>query len=250
MLIIKAGGSAITDKSQPYTIRLEVIQNLAEQLREINEPIILAHGVGSYGHPPAKKYRIGHGFAGTAESRLGFLLTHYWVDELSQRFTKIMLDASVPVGRLRPTELFVTENRRIATFFAEPLERYLEMGIIPVLHGDGPTDRKQGFCILSSDQIAVYLARYFQARAVIFGMDVDGVLENGETVPFIAYRDLPEWQEKILKSTDASGGLPKKLGEIEALKDLNMPVKIINLLKPGTLLQAVKGEATGTHISN
>lgn len=250
MLIIKAGGSAITDKSQPYTIRLNVIQQLAEQLREINEPIILTHGVGSYGHPPAKQFRIGYGFDGTSERRQGFLLTHYWVDELSQRFTKIMLDASVPAGRLRPTELFVTENRRIATFFAEPLERYLEMGIIPVLHGDGPTDRKQGFCVLSSDQTAIYLARYFHARTVIFGMDVDGVLENGKTVPFIAYQDLPVWQEKIMKGTDASGGLPKKLGEIETLKDLNIPVKIINMLKPGTLLQAVRGEATGTYISN
>ncbi len=250
MLIIKAGGSAITDKSTPYTIRLEVIQHLAEQLREIQEPIILTHGVGSYGHPPAKKYQIGYGFDGTSERRKGFLLTHYWVDELSQRFTKVMMDANVPAGRLRPTELFVTENRRIATFFAEPLERYLQMGIIPVLHGDGPTDRKQGFCVLSSDQIAVYLARYFQARMIIFGMDVDGVLENGKTVSAIAYKDLPEWQQKIMKSTDASGGLPKKLGEIETLKDLNIPVKIINLLKPGTLLQAVKGEAIGTHISN
>lgn len=250
MIIFKAGGSAITDKSKPYTMRIEIMQLIASELKDVGENLILAHGVGSYGHPMAKKFRIGHGFDQTPETRLGFLFTHYWVDELSQRFVKILLDAQIPAGRLRPTSLFVTDNRRIVTFFAEPLERYLEMGIIPVLHGDGPTDRRQGYCVLSADQTMIYLAKHFKARRVIFGMDVDGVLdESGNPVPQISFSDLPNWINRIQNNQDASGGLPMKLREIQALQGMNIPVQLINITQPGMLRAALNGEMCGTLIS-
>jgi isopentenyl phosphate kinase len=53
VLVIKAGGSAITYKSRPYTANKKAMHNLASQLAGLNEPVILIHGVGSYGHPPA-----------------------------------------------------------------------------------------------------------------------------------------------------------------------------------------------------
>jgi len=250
MIVIKAGGSAITDKSQPYTMRIEVMQAVANQLKDATEPVILAHGVGSFGHPLAKKYHITRGFDQTETNRLGFLYTHYWVDELSQRFIKILLDANIPVGRIHATSIFVTEKRRIVTFFDEPLRRYLDLGIIPVLHGDGPTDRSQGFCVLSADQTVVYLARHFGATRVIFGIDVDGILQEGQTVPHLKYQDLTRWQKIIADNKDASGGLPMKLKEIEALAGSGIPVHLINLTRPGTLAATLQGEAVGTIITD
>lgn len=250
MIVIKAGGSAITEKNKPYTLRTKVMQSVAAQLRHVSEPVILAHGVGSYGHPIAKKHRIGHGFDGKPETRLGFLYTHFWVDELSQRFVKILLDAGVPAGRLRPTSLFITEKRRIVAFFEEPLQRYLEMGIIPVLHGDGPTDRRQGYCVLSADQSVVFLAKIFQATRLIFGLDVDGVLDRGKTVSKIRYAELEKWQSRITDNQDASGGLPRKLKEISALEGIDISVQLINLTQPGLLHAAIQGEHVGTIITN
>ncbi len=249
MLIIKAGGSAITDKSIPYSIRESAIHSLATQLLQINEPVILAHGVGSFGHPPAKKYKIGLGYDGSVERRQGLAITQYEVDELAQRFVKILLDASLPAVQAAADMLFITENRRIVNFHSEPLQRYLAMGLLPIVHGDGPADRTQGFCVLSADQTAIYLARFFKARKVIFAMDVAGLLRQGQTIPSLHFNDLAELQKEVLANDDASGGLAKKLEEISLLAGSGITVQLVSLLHPNALLAAAKDEPTGTLIT-
>ncbi|MBN1542159.1 hypothetical protein JW992_08410 [candidate division KSB1 bacterium] len=77
MLIIKAGGSAITHKQQPYQANEAAMRHLAQQLARLEEPVILVHGVGSYGHPPAKQYRIGLGADGSRERNYGLAVTHF-----------------------------------------------------------------------------------------------------------------------------------------------------------------------------
>ena len=250
MLIIKAGGSAITDKAVPYSFRETITHSLAAQLRHIHEPVVLAHGVGSFGHPPAQKYKIGLGDDGSLERRQGLAITQYEVDELAQRVTKTLLAASLPALLVRADMLFITENRRIVDFHAEPLQRYLQMGLLPILHGDGPVDRTQGFCVLSADQIVIYLARFFKARKVIFAMDVSGVLRQGQTLPRLYFHELAELQNEIIASHDASGGLAKKLQEIESLAGSGTIVQLISLLEPNALLAAANDEPVGTLITD
>lgn len=248
MLVIKVGGSAITNKKVPYSLKEDVINNVARQLAQIDEPLILIHGVGSFGHPPAKKYKIGGGYDGTHERVMGLMLTHFWVDELSQRFIKVLLDYDLAALRCRPTTVFVTDQRRIVEFFAEPLERFVQMGMIPVLHGDGPADRSQGFCVLSGDQIAVFLAKHFGARKVIFGMDVPGVLKDQEIISEMGFDQIPYLQEFIIENHDASGGLHKKLLEIQQLAGSGIPAQLVGLEEPDTLLKAAQNQLIGTTI--
>lgn len=248
MLIIKAGGSAITDKGHPYTERRNVMNSLAQQLTQIDEKIILTHGVGSYGHPPAKTFQIGKGYDGTRSRLMGLMITHYWVDELSQTFTRILIDHEIPALRMRPTTMVVTQQRRIVEFNSEPMERFLDMGIVPVLHGDGPADRTQGFCVLSADQLVTFFARRFRARKVIFGMDVPGILDQNQTLSRVTFEDLPEIRKMISDNRDASGGLAQKCAEIETLKGTGIEIQLISLLQPGTLLAAVRDEDVGTKI--
>jgi isopentenyl phosphate kinase len=248
VIVIKAGGSAITHKRQPYTLNEVAIDNLARQLSHVREDLILIHGVGSYGHPPAKKYQIGLGHDGTRERLMGLMLTHYWVDELSQRLIRVLLDHGLVALRCRPTTFFVTEKGRIVDFYPEPIETFVGLGIVPVLHGDGPADRAQGFSVLSGDQIAVYLARHFGARKVIFAMDVPGVLRGGELVPEVAFDAIPDVQKHILDNDDASGGLRRKLEEIKALSGTGIPVQLVSLHEEEALLDAVRDQQVGTLI--
>ncbi len=251
MIIVKAGGSAITHKSEPYSPNESTIASVAEQLSQTSRSdggMILVHGVGSFGHPLAKEHDLGHGYDGTEEGLMGAMFTHYWVDELSQRFIKAIIDHGVPALRCRPTTSFVTKSRRIVDFYSEPIGKYLEMGIVPVFHGDVPADRDQGFSVLSSDQIAVFLARHFGARKVIFGMDVPGLLREGETVPELGFGAIPEFMEFVSDNNDASGGLQKKLQEIQALEGSGIEVRLIGLGEPGALLRAIEGEVVGTLI--
>ena len=56
MILIKLGGSIITNKGKPQSARRKTIDNILKQIKKINEPVILVHGGGSYGHYWSVKY--------------------------------------------------------------------------------------------------------------------------------------------------------------------------------------------------
>ncbi|MBO5002704.1 uridylate kinase, partial [Methanocorpusculaceae archaeon] len=49
-VIIKLGGSVITDKANPGVIHREVIAKLAAAIAEAKTPAVIVHGAGSLGH--------------------------------------------------------------------------------------------------------------------------------------------------------------------------------------------------------
>ena len=57
LILIKIGGSLITDKTKPYTTRPEVIKRIAKEIKEaVSEKdvnLIIGHGAGSFGHQSA-----------------------------------------------------------------------------------------------------------------------------------------------------------------------------------------------------
>ena len=61
ILLLKLGGSLLTDKNKPFFIREEVVKSTIQQIINANEKVILIHGGGSFGHPLAKKYNISKG---------------------------------------------------------------------------------------------------------------------------------------------------------------------------------------------
>jgi len=46
MILIKLGGSIITNKEKPLSARRKTIDSLSKSLKKIKEPIIIVHGVG------------------------------------------------------------------------------------------------------------------------------------------------------------------------------------------------------------
>lgn len=56
MILIKLGGSIITNKEKPLSVRRKTIENLSKSLKKIKEPMIVVHGGGSYGHYWSVKY--------------------------------------------------------------------------------------------------------------------------------------------------------------------------------------------------
>ena len=55
MILIKLGGSIITNKEKPLSQDEKQLKILLKSLKKINEPIIIVHG-GSYGHYWSVKY--------------------------------------------------------------------------------------------------------------------------------------------------------------------------------------------------
>ena len=58
MILIKLGGSVITDKNRPLTARLDVVQRLAYEIAACEEKVVLIHGGGSFGHIKAAEHCI------------------------------------------------------------------------------------------------------------------------------------------------------------------------------------------------
>ena len=59
--LLKLGGSLLTDKNQPYSLRKDILRSSVRQIIDADEKLILIHGGGSFGHPIAKTYRLTEG---------------------------------------------------------------------------------------------------------------------------------------------------------------------------------------------
>ena len=73
MIILKIGGSILTEKdSAEPKVDFNNLNRIAEEIREslyademsndLIDGLVIVHGAGSFGHPPAKKYQIGEPF--------------------------------------------------------------------------------------------------------------------------------------------------------------------------------------------
>src|SRR3990170_1491595 len=56
MLLIKLGGSIITNKEKPLSPRRRTIDRIIHRLKKVDESIVVVHGGGSYGHYWSVKY--------------------------------------------------------------------------------------------------------------------------------------------------------------------------------------------------
>ncbi|MBU7029644.1 MAG: isopentenyl phosphate kinase family protein [Theionarchaea archaeon] len=249
MIIIKLGGSAITDKTQDFTPRLEVIENAAAQISRIQEQVILVHGGGSYGHPLAREFELHRGFKDKSQLK-GVSQTRYAMTELNQLIVSHLIMKGVPAVAVQPSACFLCENKRIKRSFLDPVKKLLELQCVPVLYGDVVTDLEMGFCILSGDQIVSYLAEKVSPKKVIFGLNVDGLYtkdpnhEDAELIRDITFSDLNSISGG--ETGDVTKGMKGKLAEIMRMKGIE--VDLINLLKDKTLIKAVTDEVEGTRI--
>src|SRR2546428_11299186 len=61
MLLVKLGGSVVTEKTHLRTPRSAAIRRLAGELASLREPLLIVHGGGSYGHILARRHRLNAG---------------------------------------------------------------------------------------------------------------------------------------------------------------------------------------------
>lgn len=251
MILIKAGGSAITDKGKDFTPRLKVIENIAHQISQIDEDIILVHGGGSYGHPLAHEFSLHKGL--THESQLpGVSQTRYSMTQLNQIVLSFFILNKTPAVAVQPSACFMCTNKRISHSFLEPVKKLLELQCIPVLYGDVVVDTEQGFCILSGDQIISYLTQEFDIEKVIFGLEIEGLYtkapqkDGAQLVTDITFDELESISGE--ETGDVTRGMKGKLQEIKIMGEKGIEVYLINITKEDTLLKAVNNKRVGTRI--
>ncbi len=247
--ILKIGGSVITDKgADDGAAKVDRIRRIADEIAGFTGKLVIVHGAGSFGHPQVKRF----GLTGKFDHK-GSIITHMSVRELNTIVVSALNSAGVIALPLHPMACAISCNGRILNMFTDPLERMLDNGFVPVLHGDMVMDTELGISVLSGDQIVPYLALRLNASRVGIGSAEEGVLDNtGKLIPFISNENFNNIKAYLGGSSniDVTGGMLGKVLELLKLSEQsNSTSYIFNASNEGNIYGFLSGRNIGTAIS-
>jgi isopentenyl phosphate kinase len=174
MILVKLGGSVITDKTTYRTFREGTVRRLARELLASDEEKIVVHGAGSYGHIYAKEYALQSGLRERRQVE-GVAKVMHDVRVLDNLVVGAFNDEGLWSAAVPPGSSVIMKGGALSMMDMWPYERFLKIGITPVTFGDVALDDEKGVSICSGDQLMMRLAERFRPRKVIFCADVDGL---------------------------------------------------------------------------
>lgn len=262
LVLLKLGGSIITDKNQPFTAREDVIRRLGREIRQAldDQPdlkLILGHGSGSYGHVVAQEYRTRDGVVNGSDARRekswrGFVETAAVAARLNRLITDRLLEEGVPAVSFQPSASARCRKGDLMYFDTHPLKQVLGAGLTPLVYGDVAVDAVQGFTIISTEQIFDNIARELQPARIILAGVVDGVYDADPLTNSGASRygeiTLDNWPEVEAAlggshGTDVTGGMFSKVRDMYYLVLAQPPLQIhiVSGEVPGQVASALSG---------
>lgn len=251
LLILKIGGSVITDKDSVSAAKKDEIDRISLEIasfkKEVKMPLILVHGAGSFGHPQAIEH-MSKGFNAN-----GAYLTHTSVKALNSMVVDSLNKAGLNALPVHPLSSCLLENGKIVEFQTAQIKLMLERDIVPVLHGDVVMDRVLGVAVLSGDRIVPFLAAVTAASGIGAGSNVDGVLdEKGEVIKKITPRSFIDMKKDIMgaKAPDVTGGMFGKVSELVELSKKGISSRVFNAAKKNMVSKFLYGEDVGTLITD
>ncbi|MBN1265404.1 MAG: isopentenyl phosphate kinase family protein [Anaerolineales bacterium] len=259
MIFLKLGGSLITDKAEPETVRESILHQVAGEIAAFlkenpSERLLLGHGSGSFGHFHASKYNT-HLGATSSEEWHGFSEVWASANKLNTIVMETLRNAGVPAVRFSPSSTVVAENGRIASMEIEPILHCLNAGLLPVVHGDTAFDRKQGATILSTEAVFLFLAGQLKPDRILLAGIESGVYQQYTDRKLLLSEITPSKAAEIdlrgSEATDVTGGMLDKVSTaLELLKKYPwIQIHIFSGVEPGAVYKALTGEPGGTRIS-
>ena len=236
MLLVKLGGSIITNKKKPLSPRKKTIDSIVQSLRKVKEDMVLVHGGGSYGHYWSVKYDM-HTKPANYNIR-GVSIVKNSMIELN----KIILDSFLK-NKLNPYCLppsnFMLGTKPITKKINE-IKKIANSGLIPITFGDALWYANKKSYILSGDQIMSILARVIRPRLSIFILNEDGLYSNLKSKKLI--NEFKNEKISIKKATmDVTGGMTRKISEATNISKMGLKVFFVNGNKPNRIVNAING---------
>lgn len=260
LFFLKLGGSLITDKDQPHTVRPDIIHRLAEEIKESmdNNPelsLLLAHGSGSFGHVPAKKYGTRNGVNTTLQWQ-GFLEVWREAHELHQILLEIFCEHNLPVISFPPSSMVTAKNKNVEKWDFCPIQSALSANLIPVVYGDVVFDLEIGATIFSTEELFIPLADQLQPQKILIAGIEEGVWQDypncRQIVKEITNNNgiAETGQIGPSRSIDVTGGMFEKVNLMQQLtsRHRDMVACIFSGLIPNNLARGLTGEDLGTTI--
>ncbi len=235
MILLKLGGSIITNKEKALSPRKKTVENIAKNLKRVNEPMIIVHGGGSFGHYWSVKYDM-HTQPKKYDMHGVSIVKNSMID-----LNKMILDAFVK-NKLNPYSLpptdFMSGNKPIPNKIKE-IEKIAKAELIPITYGDSLWYGEMKTYILSGDKIMTHLAKTLRPRLCIFALNEDGLYSDLKTKKLIY--ELKGESPKISENKmDVTGGMTRKVEEAIKIAKMGMNVFFVNGNKPERIVKAVK----------
>lgn len=269
LVFLKLGGSLITDKTQPYTARLDKLSDLATQIAHAlqTQPelrLVLGHGSGSFGHTAAKKYETRNGIPAPAPLRLGeqdgggywhgFAEVWYQASTLNRHVIRALHEAGIPAMTFSPAASVWSDNGHVASWDLSQIECALENGIVPVVHGDVILDRTKGGTILSTEDLFEHLARELHPRRILLAGLEEAVWADfparSHRVEVLTRESFDEIHSGVggASGADVTGGMESKVNQMLNLVDEipGLNALIFSGEESGNLEKALRGDKLGT----
>jgi len=275
LVFLKLGGSLITDKTKPFTPRLDVMNDLALQIATAvqthpNLRLILGHGAGSFGHVPASEYGTRDGLPpqesplihrnrDTTEDNYwkGFAEVWYQAERLNRHLMDALHKADVRAITLPPSASVITSNGQVTVWDTTTIRMSLSAGIIPVIHGDVVFDEVLGGTILSTEDLFMHLTRALHPERILLAGLEKAVWADfparTKKIEKITPRTYEEISAGVGKATgaDVTGGMESKVSQmLDLVKETSLTsVQIFSGEEAGNIVYALTGETLGTLIT-
>lgn len=244
LVVLKLGGSVITDKQRPETLDEAALGSTAADLgRRLGTSVgqlVIVHGGGSFGHHHASNHGVTTE-TGTANSG-AVTDIHGAMTTLNQFVISELHDHGVPALPVQPLSVGARERDGNLSMPTTAVEGMLQEEFVPVLHGDGIVQAGEGVTVLSGDEIVVSLAEQLGADRVGVCSAVSGVLDGNKVISHISSFDAVVDVFGEIGSTDVSGGMA---GKVRQLLSLDAPAHVFG---PDQLDTFLEGEEPGTRI--
>ncbi len=239
-VVLKLGGSVITDKQRPETLDEGNLARAAAAIADYDEEIVLVHGGGSFGHHHASE----HGITSETGSHdvTGALAVHDAMGRLNDAVLAALHERDVPALPVHPLSAAARDGDGELSL-STPVETMLAEGFVPTVQADVIAHTGAGVTVVSGDELVVELATQLHADRVGLCAGVPGVFgSDGEVIEciesFAAVREALGGSD----ATDVTGGMSAK---VRALLELDAPASIFGL---DGLEGFLDGDSPGTRV--
>ncbi len=265
-VVIKWGGSLITDKKNLCTAKLDVIDSLSSVVKTCIDSeidVILVHGAGSFGHLRAKHWKLNEGISNQkfdlqndCSSQIQAIsIVRKEMLTLNQYIVKSLEKVEILSKTIPPHKWVINTGSGFKGNVFGNFSDY--QNHVCITYGDVVEcegDRKFG--ILSGDDLVVRLCKDIpNVKRLVFAIGgVDGILKRP---PEQATKDdlIETWSPDMDfigthdKKIDVTGGIGLKAARGAEVAKMGIEVSIINGMYPERVLNACIGEKyIGTRI--
>ena len=245
MILIKLGGSVITDKSTFKRFNKERVSKLCREIKDSGKDVIVVHGGGSFGHVLSKEFELHKGHIRNDQTEALAKVSRD-MRELNGMVIEELINAGIPSVSIPTGSCFMTDGGELL-INTEIMKEYLKLGIVPVMFGDVVLDKKKGFGICSGDTIMRCLSDAFSPETVIFVSDIDGLYDKDPKTSKDAEL-ITEVNDSVLGGisseitvADVTGGVLEKIRTMLSMCSDGRDCILVNGTVDGRLLSLLNG---------